>query len=308
MGLTQSYIRLLARQHKLKPFQGPVLTLGRQAVYATYEQVREILISEGIEPQPLDPNQPLTTNIPTWIDATDSMSKFTSDHVVFQSLAGLSVFALDVSDYENADYVADLNFSVPNDLAQKFGLIIDGGTLEHVFDVKQALQNVNCMLKPGGTVIHISPGSNCLGHGFYQFSPTLFYDYYGVNGFTNLEGFILEVKRANFQNNYNSKCDCWKWDFQQSYPNVIHNQPIAVYFSAKKTNSSKIDNLPQQGDFSGQVEGGKMGNTTTTEKAENVIISNIKDLFPQNSKNLIKRLLRRDLNVKPWGLKYVGKF
>ena len=97
-------------------------------------------------------------------------------------------------------------------------------------------------------------------------------------------------------------------NFRQSYPNVIHNQPIAVYFSAKKTNSSKIDNLPQQGDFSGQVEGGKMGNTTTTEKAENVIISNIKDLFPQNSKNLIKRLLRRDLNVKPWGLKYVGKF
>ena len=37
------------------------------------------------------------------------------------------------------------------------------------------------MLKTGGRVIHSSPGTNYFDHGFYMFSPTLFYDFYVQN-------------------------------------------------------------------------------------------------------------------------------
>ena len=59
--------------------------------------------------------------------------------------------------------------------------MFDGGTLEHVFDVPAAL-SVIAASQSGGRVVHLSPLSNCVDHGFYSFSPTLFADFYSTNG------------------------------------------------------------------------------------------------------------------------------
>jgi SAM-dependent methyltransferase len=60
-------------------------------------------------------------------------------------------------------------------------LVFDGGTLEHVFDVANALRTVCRFTKPGGRVVHLSPLSNCVDHGFYSFSPIFFTDFYAAN-------------------------------------------------------------------------------------------------------------------------------
>ena len=61
--------------------------------------------------------------------------------------------------------------------------VINGGTLEHIFDVAKAMKNISDMVKPGGVVIHIVPFAGLANHGFYSFSPTFFLDYCEANSF-----------------------------------------------------------------------------------------------------------------------------
>jgi SAM-dependent methyltransferase len=97
---------------------------------------------------------------------------------VFEGLGYTSVKTLDFSAYEGADLIWDLNEPVPDDWHGRFSLIFDGGTLEHVFDVRQSFRNVYDMLAPGGIFASATPLNNMPGHGFYQFTPELVWSYW----------------------------------------------------------------------------------------------------------------------------------
>lgn len=93
------------------------------------------------------------------------------------------VHAVDYSEIDGADIIFDLNTDLTDELKNKFDYIIDGGTLEHVFDVARAMKNISEMLCVGGTVIHLLPLGGYVDHGFYSFSPTFFLDFYKLNGY-----------------------------------------------------------------------------------------------------------------------------
>jgi SAM-dependent methyltransferase len=186
MGLVKPALRFIAREHRRKPFTGPILTLGRQDLLPTMDAIRALLIYEGITPA----SARAGTDVASGIGARDKTEP--RDVAFFKLLGVIEVLVLDYSPYEGAEIVHDLNRPAPEELHDHFDLIVDGGTMEHVFDVRQALTNIAHMLKIGGRVIHISPANNWVNHGFYQFSPTLFYDYYGGNGFVDLRGYIAE--------------------------------------------------------------------------------------------------------------------
>lgn len=95
-----------------------------------------------------------------------------------------SVRAMDFSSYEGADIEHDLNDPVPAALIGAFDFILDGGKIEHVFDIPMAYRNVRAMLREGGLFIGVNPANNYLGHGLYQFSPELVWRVFsGANGF-----------------------------------------------------------------------------------------------------------------------------
>lgn len=53
--------------------------------------------------------------------------------------------------------------------------MVDGGALEHTFNVPVALTSYMEMVRVGGRLILVSPANDHFGHGFYQFSAELFY-------------------------------------------------------------------------------------------------------------------------------------
>ena len=93
---------------------------------------------------------------------------------LFERLGATSVDTMDYSPYENATIIHDLNDPVPEELHNQFDYILDAGTIEHIFDVKTVLQNINSMLKVGGVYSVVTNNNNFPGHGFYQFSPEFF--------------------------------------------------------------------------------------------------------------------------------------
>lgn len=93
----------------------------------------------------------------------------------FEALGAKRVDSLDYSDYEQAQLIYDLNTPIPANLKNSYTVVFDGGTLEHVFNFPVAIKNCMDLLQVGGYFITITPCNNQCGHGFYQFSPELFY-------------------------------------------------------------------------------------------------------------------------------------
>jgi len=112
---------------------------------------------------------------------------------IFEDMYGKKLYSLDGFDHEKPDIVHDLNKPVPEELKGKYSMIIDGGTMEHVFNVPMLLKNCFDMLKVGGYMISMVPTNNFNGHGLYQFSPDFFYSTFAKhNGMEIKDVFIVK--------------------------------------------------------------------------------------------------------------------
>jgi SAM-dependent methyltransferase len=101
---------------------------------------------------------------------------------VFKQL-GATLHVTDVVAATGFEDIIDLNYEA--DIGQ-FDVVIDPGTVEHCFNVGQAFLNAAHAVKPGGIIYHISP-MDMMNHGFYNFNPTLFHDFYTQNGWEIIE-------------------------------------------------------------------------------------------------------------------------
>lgn len=109
-----------------------------------------------------------------------------------------NVDSIDNSAYEGASIVADMNEPLSSIFMEQYDAVIDFGCTEHIFDVAQSLRNVKKLCKIGGIILHAVPANGFCGHGFYQFSPELFFSLYSTaNGFTDTEVFLADLCDAN---------------------------------------------------------------------------------------------------------------
>lgn len=102
----------------------------------------------------------------------------------FRALGFRTIESLDASDYESCSRMHDLNAPIPEEWHGQYDVVFDGGTLEHVFHFPNAIANAMNLVKQGGVLVSLSPSNNYNGHGFYQFSPELFFRVFcEANGF-----------------------------------------------------------------------------------------------------------------------------
>ena len=134
-------------------------TVGRQAVSATPRQVERAC---AVARCPVRPGESGALG-QGWVEP------------LLRHFGAGAVASVDASGYEGATHVHDLNADLPEELVGQFTLVLDVGTLEHVFDFPKAVRNVMRMVAPGHHLVIVTPCNNEAGHGFYQFSPELFF-------------------------------------------------------------------------------------------------------------------------------------
>lgn len=175
MGLTLTSLRDLLQESARRPFMGAILQLGRQDIWFGEAAMHDLAASMGVPLAPVE--RPLPPLNPDFLQR----GCISDDHL-FRALGFEAVHALDFCGYEGADLVFDLNRpDPPSEWEGRFDFILNGGTLEHVFHLPNALNTVFRLLKVGGRVLHMAPSSNYIDHGFYMFSPTLLWDYAHAN-------------------------------------------------------------------------------------------------------------------------------
>ena len=95
-------------------------------------------------------------------------------------LAPASITAID---FGGSAIAKKLDLNQPIDIGQRFDVVHNAGTLEHVFDIAQAFRNMHNLTRPGGVMIHHAPFVGWVDHGFYALQPTLFWDLAEANGY-----------------------------------------------------------------------------------------------------------------------------
>jgi hypothetical protein len=258
--------RILATVRRLG-LSGEALTLGRQVVYITLQDLFVLFSERTLNGELLYPCYTAENLRPILDDlmekdellssnADHRRAKFISDRAFFRLIGFDSLQSLDKSNYENADILYDLNLAEPPaELTRRFALVFDGGTIEHVFHLPNVFRNIFDFLKIDGVIIHQAPTNNYIDHGFYQISPTLLVDYYCANGYfieeCHLYYKVSPGRRAPwFMLDYRpgSLDEAWQNGGEKNDSGLAACN-YGTSFVARKTEMTRCDRVPDQGSF-----------------------------------------------------------
>ncbi len=173
MALFKEWLMPFARAVRRHNLTGPAFSLGDQQTLFTYRYAVQRLKQAGL--------------------LANAAAKPIPDHcrpacVSFRSLVSM----LGIQEYQDidingrADLQIDMSNTLPSAMYASAASIFELGTLEHIFNVAEGFRNVHRLLRKGGTVIHCSPVS-MYDHGFYNFNPVLFWEFYRANGYEILD-------------------------------------------------------------------------------------------------------------------------
>jgi SAM-dependent methyltransferase len=185
MGLGQLEVEFLLNEHRYRPITGDVLAIGRQAIELTPGKTMDLLKLYGIAPLAesfeFDKINKHHSSTDEWIN----------DHSLFRSFSDCRLFSADLSAYEGADFVFNVCEEVPDDLVGRFDFVIDGGSLDNVFDPARMLRNMSKMLKPGGRAFTFA-WSNSYASAYLKITPDWIMDYYAANEFADCKVYVAK--------------------------------------------------------------------------------------------------------------------
>lgn len=172
MAISKTHYELLRelKRRGVLPQGGSILEIGQANFYGDFDP-KEIVkdlpndFSGGLYAMPLCP--------------------FHVANLIYFAMFGIKpaspITSIDLD--PNASRAQRLDLNEPVTLEHQFDTSINHGTAEHIFNIAQVFRTMHDWTKPGGLMIHESPFTGWVDHGFYCLQPTLFYDVAAANGY-----------------------------------------------------------------------------------------------------------------------------
>lgn len=204
------------------------IMLGRQNHYLDSGTLRSMFDRFGL----------LVTDAETHVILQDAYAEG-----LFRHLGATTVDSIDASDYEGAGIIHNLNDPIPKNLHRRYSCVVDFGSLEHVFNFPCALKNATDLLEEGGYFMSVTTANNFMGHGFYQFSPELFFNYFSNNGFSDIEVYMLLYRNVPFFFRVSNPRDIG------NRVELVNNEPVLLGILARKTEHRLQVLFPIQSDY-----------------------------------------------------------
>ena len=243
MAIDYRMAKIILQEHKYRPIEGVILLVGRQTVTLTPDQARDLVKEEGIDIRP-----DALTEIDSETYGADGRNLIT-DRAFFSLFSSAEMISLDVSDYEGASIVADLNQPIPERYYGCADFMFNGSCMDNLFDPASALKNMSRLLKVGGRVMHVEHGSPVQG-AYIMYSPAYFFDYYAANHFADCKTYVMMFSNVLnpwhvFEWQAYHKIDGGAWcqtgHMHSDWPNLLN---VVV---AEKSAESTADHAPIQG-------------------------------------------------------------
>jgi hypothetical protein len=270
MGLDTNGIKFLLSCRRSGTPMGKTLMIGRQILNLDFSELKRDLSGFGLYK---DDKQ-----------VEGLLNNYNGYSESFLQLLGAeTIDSLDYSNYEGANLLHDMNLPIPEEWKAKYQTVLESGSIEHIFNFPISIRNCMEMVAPGGDLLIITPVNNIMGHGFYQFSPEVFYRVLNErNGFELDRMFIFEYSPEE------------KWyrveDPKRVKQRVELMNSSATYLCVRAKRKSLVPVLevfPQQSDYEDAWEGRENYYTRLAQDRDSIDRQN--DLYVP--RKLLKRLL-----------------
>lgn len=232
MGLNRQGIAFLAALPRLGVDFERTLTIGRQMAFAEAGDICDAFAEAGA---PIDRGT---------ASRLKAQGGWFADPLL-EHLGARVLESVDASGYEDATVVHDLNEPLPPEHRGAYSVVFDGGSLEHVFDFPRAFKTCLEAVAVGGHYVAITPVDSHSGHGFYQFTPELYF-----RALSPENGFDPPLTLRRSKNPFS------RW-YRVADPAVVGHRverpaliPSLLYIAAKKVEHRPIfATPPQQSDY-----------------------------------------------------------
>lgn len=185
MAILKQIAKIIVSEHAFRPITGKILLTGRQSVVPSEQEVKEYLQEFGITPKQVD--------IKLDEDTREAKTGWMSDDSFFSMFTDAEIHSVDVTDYENASIIHDMNFPVPDEHKGQYDFIYNGSVMDNIFNAAQFLINCSDLLAPGGRVVHVESAA-LIGRSYNTFTADWFNDYYAINRFKDCKVFYARLR------------------------------------------------------------------------------------------------------------------
>ncbi len=232
MGLDLHSTRFLLLGKRTGIDFSSTFALGRQRLYVTRGDLRVLAADVGL--------------VFTDQQIEQAFGAYPFADGLFRVLGAQVFKAIDVSAYEGASVIHDMNLPIPASLEQQCTALVDFGTLEHIFNFPIAASNCIRLLKLGGGLLSVTPANNLMGHGFYQFSPELFFRVFSEESGCHAErAYLCEDRRGGYWYEVTDPA------IARRRVELSNRAPTHLLFRARKISAiTPFATTPQQSDYS----------------------------------------------------------
>jgi SAM-dependent methyltransferase len=184
MGISFSFAEIILHEHRYKPITGRLVTIGRQSVDFTADELERLIVEHGVTKR-----QNVAYHLDQDTHSKPSPRPTITQESFFAAFTDATVLSLDQSSYENADLVFDLQAELPAEYRGFADFVLDGGSLDNIFDPAAAIRNISRMLKPGGRFISMNTGGPNPS-AYLKFSPDWFMDFCAINDYADCKIYV----------------------------------------------------------------------------------------------------------------------
>jgi hypothetical protein len=226
MGIDKVVLEAIILSHKHLPRENrhSVMSLARQQIHIHPQIMHYIFQKHGI-------NAPLH-------ECGEYFEAF------FKNMGYAVTDSIDNSAYENATIIHNLNLPLMFQ-GNQYNYVLDGGTIEHIFNCPQVCENIINMMEVGGIYCSVTVNNNFSGHGIYQFSPEFFLSAFTPKyGMEVLELYLAEVNADREQWIDVKSFNGWRNNTQINTQNSVYI--IAIIRKISNERESLLLNPPNQ--------------------------------------------------------------
>jgi SAM-dependent methyltransferase len=153
--------------------------------------------------------------------------------------------SLDAFDADKPTILHDMNKPIPEQYKNKYDVVFDVGSMEHVFDVKHFVQNCVEMTKENGVLVIYDALMGWHNECFYNFQTPFFFDVFRANGFDEIGVYLNYFPKYH---DFGKKKTVWQrfeYGDRPKFRKAGYN--THVIFFARKTKTLPEFVVPMQG-------------------------------------------------------------
>ena len=256
MGLFRSSLEILAEFVNNCDRKGSILQVGVTSLFVPPRDIVDILqkmelvsaTDNGLRwKNNQDRIEEINKNKSFYFYSRLDNRKYIRPEFVYHALGFAEVDSVDIASHDDPTFLYDMNQpGAADSIGREYDVILEVGTIEHVFHIPNALWNIASLCKLDGEIIHWAPMNNWPNHGYYQLQPSLFFDFYQHNGFDITEAKIIRTvddsERTHIARDYT-----YEKSFQSPIPQDGHKYLFLC--RAKKREQREVMSMPFQGAY-----------------------------------------------------------